>query len=136
MKNIFYRKYNCSIEAPHFKGQSIITDTITSTGSIIQMTGSDPLDTGAHSITAKLFPMINYTTFCGTLDLYLTTLNGSKNHVIMCVLNKTLTTNTIITYQSIGNLTNPFAEINGKNYAVYTGDVTLLKWKFSGYGIL
>ena len=137
MSSIFYRKYNCSIEAPNFKGLSFNGDKFTaSSGLTLVQAGTDSATTTTHLITPQLLSILDYRTFCGTLDFYISTTTGDKNHVAMACVNKTLTTNTITVYQTVGNVTGLTISFVSPNYRVVTTESTTLKWKFSGTGIL
>lgn len=137
MSTIFYRKYNCSIEAPNFKGLSFRGNNFeSSSGLIVFQTGTDSVTGTTHSITSNLLPILNYSTFCGTLDFYITTPTGDQNHVAMSCVNKTLTSHTIKVYQTIGNVNGLVISFVSPNYRVVTTNNTTLQWKFSGTGIL
>lgn len=137
MSTIFYRKYNCSIEAPNFKGLSFRGNKFeSSSGLTLFQAGTDSANTTTHLITPQLLPILDYKTYCGTLDFYITTTTGNKNHVAMSCVNKTLTTNTITVYQTVGDVTGLVISFVSPNYRVVTTDSTVLQWKFSGVGLL
>lgn len=135
MTIIVYRKYNCSIEAVNLKGKTLICDSLQSTtGDFTSITGSKT-SSSVHIIDSSELPILAYTTYCGTLEFFISTPTGSSNQVVMCCVNKTLTSHTITTYQTIGTLTGTTITIVNGSIQVSPIVNTVLFWKFTGSGI-
>ena len=128
MQSIFYRKYNCSIEAPNFKGKSITSPS----SQVIQTTGTDNVFTVIHRISTSNCSFLSKPTFTGTLTIYLYDNLNLYSHVVMAVVNKTYTSNSITVYQKVGNLSSVTVVASNNVYTVNTSVETNLHWSYVG----
>lgn len=103
---------------------------------VVQTTGTDNEYHIAHYINPSNFPLLRQTSLTGMLTIYLSDNDGNYSHVVMAIINKTRTSNSITVYQKIGNI--DFVEVivndGGPNeYVVFTTPInTNANWSFVG----
>lgn len=129
-----YRVFNSNLQCPKLKTRELRTTLLELNGVIIA--GGNDVYTTNHVLTFSELSLSTYSSFCGTLTCFLSTLTGDENHVVMSVLNKTLTVNNITPYQLVGTIASVTVSSSSTQYTITTGIDTNLTWTFIGSGTL